>query len=301
MGGTRFVGKALVQELLAKGHEITLFTRGKLPIPSEVNHVKGDRNSEEDLAALEGKSFDVIVDTSGRKLDDTQKVLSHTGVPKYRFLYVSSAGVYSSSDYWPLDETSPLDPNSRHIGKSDTENWLISEAIPFTSFRPTYIYGPGNYNPIEKWFFDRLVHSRPIPIPGEGNWLTQLGHVSDLACAITISLEKAVANNRIYNCSAKKAVSFKGLVKTAAYVCGINPEDVKYFHFDPSNLEPKARKAFPLRIDHFITDISLIENDLDWRPRYNLQKGLKDSYDNDYLLNQGLNPDFSSDSLLAKI
>ncbi|HCA60481.1 MAG TPA: 3-beta hydroxysteroid dehydrogenase, partial [Synechococcales bacterium UBA8647] len=51
------------------------------------------------------------------------------------------------------------------------------EGIPFTSFRPTYIYGPGNYNPVENWFFDRIVHGRPVPIPGDGTTITQLGHV----------------------------------------------------------------------------------------------------------------------------
>ena len=64
-----------------------------------------------------------------------------------RQVYVSSAGVYADSEQWPLDESSPTDPQSRHAGKADTEAWLRKEGIPFTSFRPTYIYGPGNYNP----------------------------------------------------------------------------------------------------------------------------------------------------------
>ena len=101
------------------------------------------------IPALIAGKFDVIIDISGRELIETQKVLSITGFPNYRFLYVSSAGVYADSSVWPLDESSPTDPNSRHIGKVNTENWLKTNGVPFTSFRPTYIYGPGNYNPIE--------------------------------------------------------------------------------------------------------------------------------------------------------
>ena len=57
---------------------------------------------------------------------------------------------------------------------------MINQKIPFTSFRPTYIYGPGNYNKIENWFFERLFSNKSIPIPGDGSLITQLGHVSDL-------------------------------------------------------------------------------------------------------------------------
>ena len=44
MGGTRFIGKPLVQQLLAAGHQLTLFTRGRQPIPAGVLHLSGDRN-----------------------------------------------------------------------------------------------------------------------------------------------------------------------------------------------------------------------------------------------------------------
>ena len=84
--------------------------------------------------------------------------------------------------------------------KRRSESWLQAEGIPFTSFRPTYIYGPGNYNPVENWFFDRIVHGRPVPIPGDGSTITQLGHVEDLATAMAMPRGRCAAN-RIYNCT----------------------------------------------------------------------------------------------------
>jgi nucleoside-diphosphate-sugar epimerase len=48
-GGTRFVGKALVSSFLSKGYEIFVFTRGKLPVPKNITHLKGDRSKDEDL------------------------------------------------------------------------------------------------------------------------------------------------------------------------------------------------------------------------------------------------------------
>ncbi|CAI8156441.1 MAG: Uncharacterised protein [Prochlorococcus marinus str. MIT 9215] len=301
MGGTRFVGKPLVERLCRQGHALTLFTRGRHSLPDGVEHLSGDRSNDEDLSVLKQRSFDVIVDSSGRKLEDTQRVLAFTGAPQHRFLYVSSAGVYASSESWPLDEDSAIDPASRHAGKAETEAWLIRQGIPFTSFRPTYIYGPGNYNPIERWFFDRIVHGRPVPLPGDGTSITQLGHVADLAEAMARCLEVEAATNRIYNCSSKKGVTFRGLIFSAAKACGKDPESLQLCSFDPSGLDPKARKAFPLRLSHFLTDISRVERELAWQPRFDLQAGLNDSYQNDYALQPSDDPDFSSDQALIGV
>jgi nucleoside-diphosphate-sugar epimerase len=298
MGGTRFVGKPLVARLQAQGHALTLFTRGKNPVPDGVTHLRGDRSTEEGLKALQGLRFDVIVDSSGRKLEDSRRVLTITGAPEHRFVYVSSAGVYAGSDQWPLDEDCPIDPQSRHAGKADTETWLRSEGIPFTSFRPTYIYGPGNYNPVERWFFDRIVHNRPIPLPGDGSTITQLGHVEDLAEAMARCIEVDATANRIYNCSGKQGISFRGLIRDAAVACGRDPDGLDLRSFNPSDLDPKARKAFPLRLNHFLTDITRVERELAWQPSFDLAKGLADSYSNDYAKSPTAAPDFSSDEAL---
>tara|TARA_B100000700_G_scaffold291177_1_gene349945 strand:+ start:103 stop:1020 length:918 start_codon:yes stop_codon:yes gene_type:complete len=297
-GGTRFVGKALVARLLSKGHEIYVFTRGKLPVPKNATHLKGDRSNDEDLSQLTDHSFDLIVDSSGRKLEDSQRLLKFSGLPSFRFIYISSAGVYENTELFPTSEESRIDVGSRHIGKAKTESWLKAEGIPFTSFRPTYIYGPGNYNPIEKWFFDRITHNRTIPIPFDGQTITQLGHVSDLADAITKSIETETAINQIYNCSGTKAVTFKGLIETAILATGKKVSDFNLRSFDPSKLDPKARKLFPLRLTNFFTDTSKIQNDLSWKPKFSLLNGLIDSYENDYLLVNNGNVDFSSDDLL---
>ncbi|WP_269610174.1 NAD-dependent epimerase/dehydratase family protein [Prochlorococcus marinus] len=297
-GGTRFVGKALVSRLLSKGHEIFVFTRGKLPVPKNITHLKGDRLNDEDLKKLSEHTFDLIVDSSGRKLEDTQRLLEFSGLPDFRFIYISSAGVYENTGLFPVSEESLIDLESRHIGKAKTESWLKDEGIPFTSFRPTYIYGPGNYNPIEKWFFDRITNGRSIPVPYDGQIITQLGHVSDLAEAISKSLETDKSINQIYNCSGTKAVTFKGLIETAILATGNRVNDFSLRSFDPSRLDPKARKLFPLRLTNFFTDTSKIEKDLSWEPKFDLFNGLIDSYNNDYLLANYEQFDFSSDELL---
>lgn len=92
-GGTRFVGRPLVARLQAQGHALTLFTRGKNPVPAGVEHVCGDRSSDEGLSALQGRSFDVIVDSSGRKQEDSSRVVDITGAPSHRFVYEFGRGL----------------------------------------------------------------------------------------------------------------------------------------------------------------------------------------------------------------
>ena len=298
MGGTRFVGKPLVAQLQEQGHVLTLFTRGRNPVPAGAEHLSGDRSTSEGLAALQGRHFDVIVDSSGRTLDDSRAVIERTGAPSHRFVYVSSAGVYADSELWPLHETSPADPQSRHSGKLDTEAWLQAEKIPFTSFRPTYIVGAGNYNPVESWFFDRIVHGHPVPLPGDGSTITQLGHVNDLARAMALSIGVDAAANRIYNCSSVQGISFRGLVAAAARACGKDPDAVEIRSFDPSGLDKKARKAFPLRLAHFLTDVTRVQRELAWTPQYDVEKAMADSYANDYAKLMPTSPDVSGDAVL---
>jgi nucleoside-diphosphate-sugar epimerase len=298
MGGTRFVGRPLVAALLAQGHALTLFTRGRQGVPDGVEHCCGDRTKSADLQQLQGRRFEVIIDSSGRTLDDSRLVLEQTGSPGHRFLYVSSAGVYAASEQWPLDEDSALDPASRHAGKAHTEAWLQAEGIPFTSFRPTYIVGPGNYNQIERWFFARIHHGLPVPVPGDGTTITQVGHVEDLAEAMVRSLAVDAATNRIYNCSSRRGITFNGLVEAAALAAGKEPQNVDVRFFDPSGLDPKARKAFPLRITHFLTDISRVERELAWSPRFDAASAFHDSYVRDFHRDPGPAPDLSADQTL---
>jgi nucleoside-diphosphate-sugar epimerase len=300
MGGTRFVGRPVVAHLVAAGHGVTVFTRGRQPVPAGVSHIQGDRGVDSDLAALAGEPFDVIIDSSGRTLEDTQRVLRHSGVPRHRLVYVSSAGVYADSAYWPLDEEAPIDPASRHAGKAETEAWLLAEGIPFTSFRPTYIIGPGNYNPIERWFFDRLLHDQPVPLPGDGQTITQLGDARDLARAMTRCIEVDTACNRIYNCSGTQGVTLRGLVAAAAVACGKDPARAQIRSFDPAGLDPKARKAFPLRLSHFFTDTQRVRRELAWQPDVDLVTSLTDNFQLDYRQQSRQAPDFSADDALLQ-
>ncbi|MBD2426539.1 NAD-dependent epimerase/dehydratase family protein [Phormidium sp. FACHB-1136] len=285
MGGTRFIGVYLTKQLVAQGHEVVLFNRGKKPAPvAGLQTIVGDRTDADTLKSkLAGESFDAIFDNNGRELSDTQPLVELFGDKVKHFVYVSSAGVYLKSDQMPHIEGDAVDPNSRHKGKFATEAYLQAQGVPFTSVRPVYIYGPQNYNPLEAWFFDRIVRGRPVPIPGNGMHLTQLGHVQDLAEAMAAVLGNDTAIGQIYNISGEKAVTFDGLARACAAAAGKDPSDLKIVHYDPKAFNFGKAKAFPMRVQHFFTAIDKAQAELGWAPKFDLVAGLKDSFQHDYL------------------
>jgi nucleoside-diphosphate-sugar epimerase len=210
---------------------------------------------------------------------------------------MSSAGVYLKSDQMPHIEGDATDPKSRHLGKYETESYLQTQNLPWTSIRPTYIYGPLNYNPLESWFFDRIVAGRPIPIPGNGFHLTQLGHVKDLATAMAAVLGNQNAIGQVYNISGERYVTFDGLAKACAIAAGKSLDTIQLIHYDPKQFDFGKRKAFPMRVQHFFADVHKAIQDLNWKPEFDLISGLKDAFENDYLA-RGLDQtevDFSTD------
>ena len=215
-----------------------------------------------------------------------------------RYVYVSSSGVYKENQELPINENDPIDEYSRHIGKYETEKWLCNNKVPFTSFRPTYIYGPGNYNKIENWFFERIVSLKKVPIPIDGSLITQLGHVSDLTDAMIKSITYLKTKNNIYNCSGDRGITIKGLILTCADVCNIDRNDIEMVSFDHRKIDKKSRKSFPIRLNHYQTSISKLKEDLDWEPKFNLFDGLKNSFENDFKFKLNDTFDFDSDKNL---
>ena len=304
MGGTRFIGVYLTQILIEQGHEVVLFNRGNRPAPvPTIKTIIGDRTDADQLKEkLSTETFDIIFDNNGRKLTDTQPLADIFQNQVQQFIYMSSAGVYLKSDQMPHVEGDAVDPKSRHLGKNETETYLMQRELPFTSIRPTYIYGPGNYNDLEAWFFDRIVRNRPIPIPGNGLHITQLGHVKDLAKAMSQVVGNPRAVGQVYNISGDRFVTFDGLARGCAVAAGKSPDEVKIVHYDPKQFDFGKRKAFPLRMQHFFACVNKAMKDLSWQPDYDLISGLKDSFCNDYLASgrDRADIDFSLDEEIVK-
>lgn len=321
IGGTRFSGAYLWKELYDRGNDVTVYNRGKTapkPVARESNEdfekrvgaatfLEGDRKSPEQLKELVDPSkYEYVFDMNAREVSDTKPLaelfVGQTNLKQYVFM--SSAGVYLKSDEMPHQEKDAVDPSSRHKGKLDSENCLKELDLPWCSFRPTYICGPQNYNPVERYFFERIDADRPVCIPNNGDlYLTGFGHVADLATAMANVIGREdKTTGKVYNVQNSKAVSFSGVAKIAAKVMGKGADIIFY---DPKEFSfPEGKKAFPMRGQHFYTDITQTTEDLEWTPEYDTtEKIMMDSYKNDFVHvkeSGGLKNDFVCDDMIIE-
>jgi 2'-hydroxyisoflavone reductase len=157
VGGTRFVGRHIVQALLDAGHQVTLFHRGsgeEDPFP-QAEHRHGDR--EGDLAELAEGEWDATVDCAAfvpRQVRELGEALGRAGGRGGRYLYVSSMSVYAEADAPGITESTPLevltDPDTEEV-TTETYGGLkaLCEYAAVEVFgagtlivRPTYVIGP---------------------------------------------------------------------------------------------------------------------------------------------------------------
>jgi 2'-hydroxyisoflavone reductase len=125
LGGTRFLGRHLVDLALARGDDVTVFTRGRQPghWPGRVNALEGNRDQaiSPGLRALEEGSWDAVVDTCGyvpRVVRQSAELLA----PRVgRYLFVSSISVFTDASRPGLSEEDPVgaleQPGTEEIGK----------------------------------------------------------------------------------------------------------------------------------------------------------------------------------------
>ena len=97
LGGTSFLGPHFIRAALARGHTVTLFNRGKTNpgLFAELEQLRGDRE-QGDLAALQGRTFDAILDTSGYVPAHVDATAQRFAGSAQHYLFVSSISVYSA-------------------------------------------------------------------------------------------------------------------------------------------------------------------------------------------------------------
>ncbi|MGH7712874.1 MAG: NAD-dependent epimerase/dehydratase family protein [Gemmatimonadaceae bacterium] len=191
LGGTGFIGPHLVRHAVARGHRVTIFTRGRrqADLPNEVTRLIGDRNGQ--LGALEGKRWDAVIDDSATDPEWVRQSTSLLNDAVGQYLFTSSTGVYYPYLQRGLDESDPVrlaftDPNdgSERYGvrKAQCER-LTLEAFGGRGIvvRPTYIVGPGDTTDRFPYWPQRLARGGETLAPGKRDDPVQVIDVRDLA------------------------------------------------------------------------------------------------------------------------
>ena len=200
LGGTSFLGPHQVAYALGRGHSVTTFTRGRTEptvhreLFSAVESLIGDR--ENDLAALRGRSWDAVIDNSGRRVawtrDSAELLRDHVG----SYLYTSSTGVYYPYRTEDIGEETPLvlamppgttedDDPSQAFGvmkaNSEREALRVFGEDRSILVRPTFMMGPGDTTERFPYWAERLARGGEVLVPGRPDDPAQYVDVRDVA------------------------------------------------------------------------------------------------------------------------
>jgi len=179
LGGTRFVGRAVVDAAVAAGHEVTLFNRGRTNpgLYPQLETVIGDRTA--DLSALQGRAFDMVVDVAG--YDPAVVALAAKTFADSRYVYVSSVSVYADQSIPPSEGAATLDDDSYGGRKAACER-AVQQVHGDSALiaRPGLIVGP--YDPTERFphWPRRMARGGRVLAPGDPHDPVQVIDVRDL-------------------------------------------------------------------------------------------------------------------------
>lgn len=192
LGGTLFLGRALVEAALARGHEVTLFNRGRSAedLFPQVEKLRGDRDGG--LEALRGRFWDAVIDTCGyvpRLVGASAELLADS---VHCYVFISSVSAYADLSR-PVVESAPLatiaDETVEEITgatygplKALSER-AVEEALPGRTLviRPGLIVGPYDPTPRFSYWTARMARGGEVLAPGEPEAPVQLIDARDLA------------------------------------------------------------------------------------------------------------------------
>ncbi|HEY8141941.1 MAG TPA: SDR family oxidoreductase [Kofleriaceae bacterium] len=229
LGGTAFVGRHVTEAFLARGHQVTLFHRGRTDpaVFPQVEHVLGDR--DRDLGKLAGARFDAVVDTCGYEVPSVRASVQALADAALHYIYVSSISVYA--DLSRMDEEAPL----REIAEPDTaklstESYgalkaacerVVMEGFPGRAqvVRAGLILGPHDYDERFSWWLRRIARGGDVLAPGDPAAPVQFIDVRDLAAWIALAAEQRTAG--IFNATGPgEPLTMRSLLETIREVVG---------------------------------------------------------------------------------
>lgn len=188
-GGTRFLGRAIAEAALRRGHALTLFHRGRshTGLFPEAEHVIGDRES--DLGLLGERTFDAVIDTCGFEVFSVRKTARVIGSAR-PYVFVSSISVYGATPVQNAESAS-LTLES-YGGLKEACERALEEELPgrVLSVRAGKIDGPHDLDERFHWWLSRIARGGDVIAPGRPDARVQNIDVRDLARWIVLATER---------------------------------------------------------------------------------------------------------------
>ncbi len=176
IGGTRFAGKSCLLQALDAGHDVTVVSRGRTPLPSNAvqRHIVCDRRDLQEHLA-DDEQWDAVIDNVCFEASEASHILDLLHGRCGRYVVTSSLSVYDmhapcmESDFDPSTHrwTDEADKFTDYAeAKRQVEQVVADRAsMPWAAVRFPFIVGPDDYSKRFDWHVDRIMKGAPIYVP----------------------------------------------------------------------------------------------------------------------------------------
>lgn len=289
-GGAGFIGSHLVERLVKNGHHVVIFDNFSTGRIQNLKHInkKNVKIFKKDISELKVKNkylieadyvfhlaalADIVpsiknpYDYYKSNVIGTLKILENIKESNLKkFIYAASGSCYGIPKSYPTSENSKIDcqypyAHSKFIGESLVMHWSKIYNIPSISLRLFNVYGTrsrtsGTYGAVFGVFLAQKLANKPFTIVGNGKQTRDFTYVTDVVDAF-IKASKSKITNQIYNVGSGKDVSINLIAKLL---------DAKQLEYIPKR---------PGEPDRTFADLKKIKKELKWKPKINIEKGLK--------------------------
>lgn len=236
IGGTQFMGRRVVELLLARGHEVAvLHRRDSHDLGPRVGNLQADRADASAVSRLIGQGqFDAVFDLAydwhrGTPASHVEAAARSCGAQLQRYVFMSSIAAYPPGiDHREDDVLAPDDfPNPYVQHKASAERLLFrmhqASGFPVVTFRPPFVHGPRQPFYREQFFWDRLLDGRPVILPDGGDGPMPWAFVDDVAEACVRAMEVPGAAGQAFNVGHVEKTTQRTFVEALARVAGAEP------------------------------------------------------------------------------
>jgi nucleoside-diphosphate-sugar epimerase len=319
IGGTGFIGRHLVTELLKAGHEVTLLHRtDHHSFGKRVVNLVGDRNDVESVKNAVGRTkFNAVYDLAydwerGTNAAQVEAAALFFDGRVNRYIFMSSVAAYGDGlNHHEGDALAPDDhPEHYSRNKAMAERALFrlhqKTGFPIVTIRPPFVYGAGTPFYREAFFWDRFRAGRKIILPSEGHRLMQFVYVDDLVGLAIKVLDSRNAIGHAFNAANPRALTQHEVVNELAKTAGVKEPELisvpreRIVQMGGSPFGPKLYFGYYYDLPAITEVITKAQRMLTFRPT-EFAVGLKETY-KAYLKQRAFpKPDFTfEDELLTR-
>ena len=284
VGGTGFLSSALVEEGLAAGHDVTVVTRGRRPVPDGVRRIVADRADRDAFrAAVQTETFDAVLDAICYTPDDARQDVDCFAGRAGRLVMISTDFVYTVGPRrLPIaEDLLRAAPTEYGRNKTAAEDALFAanDRLPATVLRPPHIVGPGgllgtgSLQGRDAALPARLRRGEPIVLLDGGALLIQPVDRRDIARAALAVIAAPPAAGRAYNMAGPVAVTTRRYYEIIAEALGV-PLTVASL---PSEIYLRAFPNNASFAQHRMYSLEALARDAAFRPSIPLETSLRET------------------------